>query len=280
MKVFFFLFNLNFFYKIIICSFIFSSFFLMNILHAKETKFVLVLDAGHGGHDYGAVYDIFKEKDIVLSIVLKLGKKIELEQKDVKVIYTRTNDSYPKLYNRSVIANFNKSNLFISIHCNASKNLNQSAIGTETWIIGSQIDKNKHFNLHLLSKENFVIFLEKIYQDHYNKYNYKKNIPETVIGITLIQDVFLENSLRFALMMEKTFQVKEHRLSRGIKQAPFLILVNSIMPSVLIEVGFLNHPEESYYLGSEYGQNKIVNSIYETFIKYKKEYYKRSGISL
>lgn len=276
------LYNLIFFYKfIILFPFIFSILFLIsinNIIYAKKAKFVVTLDAGHGGHDYGAVYDAFKEKDISLSIVLKLGKKIELEQKDVKVVYTRTNDSYPQLYHRAAIANLNKSNLFISIHCNSSKELSESAVGTETWILGSQIDKNNNYYFHVLSKENFVIFLEKICKDNYNNYN--ENIPEYVIAKTLVQDAFLENSLHFALMMEKNFQFKENRISRGIKQAPFLILVHSFMPSVLIEVGFLNHPEESYYLASEYGQNKIVNSIYETFFKYKKEYYRRSGISL
>lgn len=281
MKVNIILYNLKLFYKIItLFPFIFSVFFLISINHvyAKKIKFIVTLDAGHGGYDYGAVYDIFKEKDISLAIVLKLGKKIELEQKDVKVIYTRIDDSYPQLYHRSAIANLNQSNLFISIHCNSSKELSESALGTETWILGSQIDNNKSYNFDVLSKENFVVFLEKICQNNYNIYN--QNIPAYVIAMTLLKDSFLKNSLRFAVIMEKTFQSKENRLSRGIKQAPFLILVNSFMPSVLIEVGFLNHPEESYYLGSEYGQNKIVNSIYEAFFMYKKDYYKRSGISL
>lgn len=124
--------NLKKNYKIIVLfSFIFFLIHI-NILHAKKKKFVLTLDAGHGGYDYGAVYDSLREKDIVLSIVLKLGNKIKLEQKDVKVVYTRINDSYLNLYHRSAIANFHKSNLLISIHCNASKDLNTSVIGTET----------------------------------------------------------------------------------------------------------------------------------------------------
>lgn len=130
----------------------------------------------------------------------------------------------------------------------------------------------KNFDFYS-SQEDYKNLLIKIYQE-----NYIYNIPEIIISINSIQDKLLKNSFHFALMMEKTFEIKEIRFSRGIKQSSFVVLLNSIMPSVLIEVGFINHPEESYYLRSEYGKNKIVNSIYETFCKYKKEYYQRCGI--
>lgn len=277
-KINIFLSKISLFYRINIFScLLLVIFFLMNtLINAQKNKFILTLDAGHGGYDYGASYYRFKEKNIALSITLKLGKKIELEQKDVKVVYTRTNDSYPELYKRAEIANSNKSNLFISIHCNSSQESCRSALGTETWVLGSQRDKNKNDNFDIVSRENSVIFLEKNYKHNYDGYDPRS--PESVIGMTLMQDKFLENSLRFAQIIEETFQKKESRPSRGIKQGPFLVLVKTAMPSVLIEIGFINHPEESYYLASENGQNKIIQSIYETFLKYKKEYYKRSGI--
>lgn len=270
--------NLKKIYKIIVLfSFISSVFCLItiNVAHAKERKFILTLDAGHGGYDYGAIHDSLNEKYIALAIVLKLGRKIELEQKDVKVIYTRFNDLYLNLYHRSAIANFNKSNLFISIHCNSSKELNTSAMGTETWILTYKLTPKKS-DFWTSSKEDYKISLDKIYQDIYHNYNHTYSIPDIFIGIKSMQDKLLKNSCHFALMMEKNFQVKATRFSRGIKQSDFFILLNSMMPSVLIEVGFLNHPEEFYYLRSEYGQNKIVNSIYETFCKYKEAYYKHS----
>lgn len=260
----------------IFCSLFFAMLFFTNPSNAQKIKFTLTLDAGHGGRDNGATYYGFKEKNITLAIVLKLGKKIESEQKDVKVIYTRIDDSYPELYRRTEVANSSKSNLFISIHCNSSQKHSGSAIGTETWILGIQSDKKKNDNFDIVAKENSVIFLEKNYKENYDGYDPQS--PESVIGMTLMQDKFLENSLRFAQIMEKTFQNKESRTSRGVKQGPFLVLVKTAMPSVLIEVGFINHPEESRYLISDNGQEKIVESIYDTFVKYKKEYYKRSGI--
>lgn len=254
---------------------IFSILFSSLDLNAQKNNFILTLDAGHGGRDNGAVYNGLKEKDITLAIALKLGKKIETEQLDVKVIHTRTDDSYPELYKRAEIANLNKSNLFISIHCNSSEKLTGLAIGTETWVLGTKTDKRDD-NFDVVTKENNVIFLEKNYKKNYDGYNPK--LPESVIGMTLMQDKFLENSLRFAQIIEKTFQIKENRLSRGVKQGLLLVLVKTAMPAVLIEVGFINHPHESSYLASVNGQNKIVSSIYDAFVKYKEEYYKRSSI--
>ena len=209
-------------------------FLLVNhLIFSQKNQFTLTIDAGHGGHDHGASYYGNKEKDVALSIVLKLGKMIEEKQKDVKVVYTRTDDTYPELYRRAEIANNAKSNLFISVHCNSSPKPGGNAVGTETWVLGAQNNKKKNDNFDVVAKENAVIFLEKNYKENYDGYD--PTSPESVIGMTLMQDKFLENSLRFAQIMEETFIEKEQRPSRGVKQGPFLVLVKTAMPSVLIE---------------------------------------------
>lgn len=247
-------------FLIICCSALFSQ---------KKADFILVLDAGHGGHDSGAKGPYANEKDVTLSLVLKVGALIEKNNKDVKVIYTRKTDDFIPLIERANIANTNHANFFISIHCNA--NTSKSPYGTETYALGTHRNKD---NFNVAKRENEVIYLEKDYKTTYEGFD--PSTPESMIGLTLMQNVYLENSLKMAKLVEDSF-VKDKRFSRGVKQAGFLVLVQTAMPSVLIETGFITNNEEGNYLASDDGQNEIANSIYEAFLKYKKEYDKKSG---
>ncbi|MGM5629366.1 N-acetylmuramoyl-L-alanine amidase [Apibacter raozihei] len=232
-------------------------------------KFKLVLDAGHGGHDYGAKGPYANEKDVNLSLALKVGSMIEKNNKDVEVIYTRTIDEFIPLMTRAGIANKNKADLFISIHCNSSSK--SAPYGTETFVLGSHRNRD---NFDVAKRENSVVYMEKDYQTTYEGFDI--NSPESLIGLTLMQNVYLENSLKLASYVEENFK-KESRLSRGVKQAGFLVLVQTAMPAVLIETGFISNYQEGEYLASAEGQNTIAKNIYEAFLAYKKEFDKRSG---
>ncbi len=224
--------------------------------------FVLVLDAGHGGDDGGAKgYGGIREKDITLDVTLALGKLIEKTHKDVKVIYTRETDVFIPLQERARIANKNKASLFISIHCNATNNL--SASGTETYVLG--LHRNEE-NFEVSKRENSVIFLEDNYEEKYEGFDPRS--PASVIGLTLLQNTHLDNSILFAKHVEDNF-ILSNRLSRGVKQAGFLVLRQTAMPSVLTEIGFITNSEEGLFLGSEEGKGKVVEDIYKSFKKYK-----------
>ena len=223
----------------------------------------VVLDAGHGGHDSGCKGSSHMEKHVALKIVLKLGKYIEENYPDVKVIYTRKTDVFIELNERANIANRNKADLFISVHCNA--NDNKSAYGTETFVMGLH---RSDANLDVAKRENSVIMLEDDYKD---KYNYDPKNPASHILFSLYSNAYLEQSISFATKVETEFTTRVKRNSRGVKQAGFLVLYKTAMPSVLIESGFLTNRNEEEFLSSDNGQDLIASAIYRAFKQYKEE---------
>lgn len=233
----------------------------------KNNKFVLVLDAGHGGKDPGTLGVVENEKHIALDITLKVGKLIENHYgKDVNVIYTRKDDRFIELKERANIANRNKADLFVSIHCNAAS---PSAHGTETFVLGTE-EKRSSPNFNVVKKENSVILLEDNHEETYQGFD--PNSPESLIGLTLMQNVHLDNSLLFAKAVEENFVNKDKRKSRGVRQAGFLVLWRTATPSVLIETGFISNSKEGNYLATEKGQDKTAKSIFNAFKEYKKEW--------
>ena len=234
--------------------------------NCQSKNFKVTLDAGHGGHDFGAVYTGHVEKNIALAIVLKVGKLLE-DQPNFDVNYTRQTDVFIGLVERANIANRVDANIFVSIHCNANKNT--VADGTETYVMG--MTKNAS-SLAVAKNENEVVTLEKDYKQKYNGYD--PSSPETLIGLTLMQEDFLNNSISLAAKIEDQFKVIGKKIrGGGVKQAPYMVLHKAYMPRVLIETGFVSNPVEGAILDSEEGQNKIANAIAEAIISYKKEYF-------
>lgn len=221
--------------------------------------FVVVLDAGHGGKDPGNMGNGFKEKEIALNIILKIGETLE-KQRDIKVIYTRKSDVFIPLDKRAKVANDAKADLFVSVHCNSH---NSQAYGTETFVLG--LHKTKA-NFEIAKKENSVIFLEEDYEVTYGGFN--PNSPESYIGMALMQEEYLNQSILLADFVQKNFTNQLKRKDRGVKQAGFLVLKNAVMPSVLIETGFLTNNHEGPYLNSNNGQNKMAASIVAAINKY------------
>lgn len=225
---------------------------------------VVVIDAGHGGHDPGTLGKISKEKDIALSISLKLGAYIEKNIPGVKVIYTRKDDRYIALDQRANIANKNKADLFICIHANSMPGA--PAYGTETYVMGLKMDKG---NFDVAKRENSVILMDENYQERYEGFD--PDSPESYILFSLTQSAYQESSLKFAQKVEDQFKGKVGRHSRGVKQAGFVVLWRTTMPSVLIETGFLSNVKEEKYLLSENGQDLIASGIYRAFKEYKNQ---------
>jgi N-acetylmuramoyl-L-alanine amidase len=224
----------------------------------------VVIDAGHGGHDPGCIgFYKTKEKDVALKVSLKLGKLIEENMKDVQVIYTRSTDEFIELKERAAIANRNKADLFISIHCNASEN--RAHYGAETFVMG--LHKTKE-NLSVAKRENAAILMEENYEKEYDGFDPKSD--EANIMFALFQSAFLEQSLGFAAKVQSEFTSKPvERFDRGVKQAGFLVLYMTTMPSVLVELGFLSNKEEEIYLASENGQTEMANTLFKAFKSYK-----------
>lgn len=249
-------------YKLLGCFIFFFGWHFINI-QAQEKPFTIVLDAGHGGHDPGNLgtkrYNK-SEKDIALEVTLKVGEILNESAKDIKVLYTRTTDVYPDLWQRAKIANESNADFFISIHCNFFKN---NASGTETFVLG--VNRNST-NLEVAKRENDVILLEK---DHEKHYQYDPNAPESIIGLTLMQEEYLDKSIELAQTVEDLFVSQSNRFSRGVKQAGLIVLHQTYMPSVLIEIGFLSNKEEEDFLNTQSGQLKIANSIVDAIKKYK-----------
>jgi N-acetylmuramoyl-L-alanine amidase len=233
--------------------------------YAQSGKFKVTLDAGHGDHDFGAVYNGHIEKKIALAIVLKVGKLLE-KSSNIDVVYTRKTDVFIGLVERANIANRADSHIFVSIHCNANKNT--AADGTETYVMG--MSKNAS-NLEAAKKENSVITLEKDYKNKYEGFN--PNKPESMLGMTIMQEEFIENSIVLAGKVQDRFVKDLGKKSRGggVKQAPYMVLHKAYMPRVLIETGFISNPTEGAYLDSEEGQNQIAKAIADAIISYKKE---------
>ena len=224
----------------------------------------IVIDAGHGGKDSGALGKISKEKNLNLAVALKFGNYIKENLPDVKVVYTRDKDKFVELSERAAIANRNNADVFISIHCNSTGTPN-SAYGAETFVMGES--KNEK-NLAVAKKENAAILLE----DNTDAYdNFDPNSTEAYILFSLSQSLYQNQSLDLADKVQKQFASKG-RHNRGVQQAGFLVLWKTSMPSILVELGFINHANEEQYMASEKGQTQLALSLYRAFEEYKREF--------
>ncbi|MCX7549482.1 N-acetylmuramoyl-L-alanine amidase family protein [Xanthomarina sp. F2636L] len=238
-----------------------------NSLYAQDSsnKFIVVLDAGHGGKDPGKPSkDGYKEKDIALKIALEVGKELE-KNPDIKVVYTREKDVFVDLFKRGKIANEAKADLFVSIHCNAH---HTQAYGSETYVLG--INRNDT-NFNVAKAENEVIYLEDDYEKNYEGFD--PNSPGSFIGLTLMQEEYLDQSILLASLIEGNFKNALKRNSRGVKQAGFIVLHQTIMPSVLVETGFITNKHEGPYLNSGKGQKEMSTAIKKAILDYKNSIY-------
>ena len=224
-----------------------------------DSNFTLVIDPGHGGKDPGNTGNGYLEKKIALSIGLKIGDRLK-KYKNVKVIYTRKTDIFVDLYRRAKIANDVAADLFISIHCDAHTS---NAYGAGTFVLGLHANER---NFKIAQKENSVIFLEDDYQQKYAGFD--PNNPESVISLVLMQEDYLDKSIVAANFIQKSFVNRLKRRDRTVKQAGFLVLRNTYMPSVLVETGFLTNKTEGSYLNSKKGQNEMADAISEAIINY------------
>jgi len=229
---------------------------------AVNTVDTVVIDAGHGGKDPGTHGVFLKEKDVALRIAMKVGAYIEKNLPGVKVIYTRTTDKYLTLEERADVANKAKADLFICIHANAVPR--EEVFGTETYVMGMHKTEG---NFEVAKRENSVILLENNYEQRYEGFD--PSTPESYILFSLTQGAFQESSLRFAEKVESQFKRRVGRKSHGVKQAGFLVLWRTSMPSALIEVGFLTNKTEEKFLGENNGQELIASGIYRAFKDYK-----------
>ena len=242
--------------------FVFLFVFLFNnqSIIAQKNEFIVVLDAGHGGKDPGKVgRNHAKEKDIALKIVLGVGEILE-RNKNIKVIYTRKTDVFVDLWERGRIANKADADLFVSIHCNAH---NTQASGAETWVLGTHANRQ---NFEVAKAENSVILLEDNYEMKYKGFD--PSSPNSVIGLTLMQEEYLDRSIQLASIIQEGLTKNINLLDRGVKQAGFVVLHQTYMPSVLIETGFLTNTAEGNFLNSENGQIKYSNSISSDILKF------------
>ncbi|MDO4702614.1 N-acetylmuramoyl-L-alanine amidase [Tannerella sp.] len=240
-------------------------------LLAKGDTFIVVIDAGHGGKDPGAKGVKTNEKTINLAVALKLGNLISAGHNDVQVIYTRKTDKFVELSERANIANRHKADLFISIHTNSLKKKNTSVKGAETYTLG--LAKTQE-NLEVAMLENSVILLEDNYMQRYEGFD--PNSSESYIIFEFMQNKHMEQSVSFASEIQKEF-VSARRVNRGVRQAGFLVLKATSMPSVLVELGFISNREEERYMHSTEGQNRLAKAIYNAFSRYKRNYVRKQG---
>ncbi len=238
----------------------------------NDKHWVIVIDAGHGGKDPGALGSASREKDITLAIALKTGEYLEQNIKNVTVIYTRKDDSTVDLTERPKIANRNNADLFISIHANWWKNKN--IMGAETYIMGHAKDEA---NLEVAMKENEVIFLEDDYSTKYEGFDPKS--PESYIMFSLMQKVYQEQSTNLASKIQTQFRERVSRNDRDVKQAGFWVLYTTTMPSVLVETGFITNAAEEKFLISKQGQDYIASAIFRACRDYIDEIESKSSIS-
>lgn len=229
--------------------------------NSNDGKQIVVIDAGHGGHDPGTHGKHSKEKDIALKIALKLGKKLRSKSKDIEVIFTREKDVFIPLHERIGLANKKNADLFISVHCNYVGN--PDVCGTETFVMG--LHKAEE-NLNVAKRENSSVLLESEYETHYEGYD--PNSPVGHILLSMIQNVFLDNSIDIASKIEDELISRKKTKSRGVKQAGFVVLKQATMPSVLVETGFLSNPKEEKYLLSEKGQTEMAAGISNGVLKF------------
>jgi N-acetylmuramoyl-L-alanine amidase len=261
--------------KIFIRIILFSTVFFSSSFHIPAKHYALTrvcIDAGHGGHDTGCISGKAKEKDVALGISLKLGKYIEDHFPDVKVIYTRKTDVFVELHERAAIANNARADLFICVHCNSAcyrdkkkkKDVcNEETNGVETWVMGLH---KSEANLEVSKRENEVVLLEKDYTKKYDGFD--PNSPEANIIFSLYQNAYLDQSLKMASLVQNEIS-RKGRIERGVKQAGFLVLFKTYMPSVLIETGFLTNPDEAKFLTSEKGQDAMAHAFFSAFKNYK-----------
>jgi len=225
----------------------------------------VIIDAGHGGRDSGTsnlTGPKTYEKDVALSVSLMLGKYIEENLPDVEVIYTRKTDVFLELWERTQLANREQGDVFISIHCNGVARVD--AYGTETWTIGMH---KTEAQLEVAKRENSVILLEDNYEEKYTGFNPSQ--PESYIALSLNQRNFIDQSLELATNIQYEFRERVSRRDRGVKQAGFYVISRTVMPSVLVELGFLSNPTEMEFLKSHQGQEYMASAIYRAFKKYK-----------
>ncbi len=223
----------------------------------------VVLDPGHGGKSAGATSKLIKEKDLVLAVALKVGAKIKKEMKDVRVLYTRSTDTFINLEDRSLFANKNKADLFISIHANSTKSA--TPFGTETFVMG---EDKLGLNLELVLKENADIKFEDNYQ---TKYIDITQLTSSSIEFDLKQKMYFDQSFALASFVEENF-VTQGRTSRGVKPAPYLVLWHAAMPSILVEMGFISNKQEEAFLKTTKGQDIIATSIADAIKNYKSKW--------
>ena len=233
-------------------------------LHAQRRSAIqtVVIDAGHGGHDPGAIGQHAKEKNINLALALKLGSMIQRSMKDVRVLYTRDKDNFVELYRRAEIANENKADLFICIHCNA--NNNHALRGAETYVMGLH---KSQANLNIAKLENASILLESDYRSTYNGFD--PNADESYIIFSLYQNSNLDQSTDLAAAIQSQMEEHEGDGVRGVRQAGFMVLYKTTMPSVLVETGYISNPEDEKFLMSEKGQDHIVSAIFRAFKSFR-----------
>ena len=237
---------------IICCNVIFSQ--------SKNGVFTVVLDAGHGGKDPGNRGNGYYEKNIALKIALQVGAELK-KRNNIKVLYTRKKDVFVDLIKRAEIANKAKADLFISIHCDAHTS---NAYGAGTFVLGLHANQR---NFEIAKKENSVIFKEENYEQQYGGFD--PNNPESVISLVLMQEEYLDQSIKAANLIQEFFTKNLKRKNRTVKQAGFIVLKYTYMPSVLVETGFLTNKKEGKYLNSKKGQNEMSTTIADAIIKYK-----------
>ena len=223
-------------------------------------KFVVVLDAGHGGKDPGNLGNGYKEKDIALKVVLSIGKALE-KNPNIEVIYTRKSDKFIDLFVRGKIANKAKADLFVSVHCDSHTS---QAYGAGTFVLG--LHRNQT-NFEVAKKENSVILMEDNY--HQNYAGYDPNSPESAISIMMGMEDYLDQSIQLASLIQNNFVGKLKRKDRSVKQAGFIVLHQTVMPSVLVELGFLTNNKEGAYLNSKKGQQDMATAITNAILEYK-----------
>ncbi len=250
-----------------------------NYLSTGSKIKIIVIDAGHGGKD-GTTRGAFStEKAVALEVSLKLGKAIEKNLPDVKVFYTRTDDSYPQLYERIKLANKEKADIFISIHCNSMPLVRRRFIvngkavyksipnpdtrGTETFVAGF----NRLGEQDVAIRENASILLEKDYKSNYDGFD--PNDPESYIIFSLMKNAFRDQSIKLASLLQEEY-TKSGRVDRGVKEQGLAVLQRAGMPAILTEIGFISNPAEEKYMNSEAGQAEIVNNILTAITRYKK----------
>ncbi len=251
--------------KALVILFIVGMIGFMPVKINAQQQFKVVLDAGHGGTDPGNTGNGYLEKDIVLKIALEVGDLLE-KDKDIKVIYTREDDTFIELHERGSIAHKAEADLFVSIHCDSFEP-NAKVFGAGTFVLG--LHENDR-NFEIAKKENSVILLEDNYEQKYDGFD--PNSPESVISIIMMQEEYLDQSLALASLIQNKFVGDLKRKDRKVKQAGFLVLRNTFMPSVLVELGFLTNKKEGAFLNSKVGQQKMAKAIYDAIKTYKKQH--------